>query len=185
MGGAAVGYYAFGGTVLADHGLSGAVRDPAAVQFFEPWADSFITGFAIFTTIGVAATVLTLNLTIAIAKRHSGEAGTRLDKHLGHRRGGGAGCVVAALFLALMFGGFLTASSVVWLYLSAARQREQVLEARQVADSHIAEAVRNQAEVERETRERIEERESASTREQSPPIYLSTLLGHRAAAPHS
>ena len=42
IGGAAVGYYAFGGEAWGQYILSSTVRDPEALQFFEPWAKNWL-----------------------------------------------------------------------------------------------------------------------------------------------
>ncbi len=158
IGGVAVGYYGFGGTTIAVHGLSGMVKDPAAVDFFEPWAGAFMKGFPILTTIGVIVMVFGMQLAISIAKRHSPETVARQEKHLEHRRGGGAGCVVAALLLALLLGACLIAGGVVWLYSvrSVGRQQAATLKAEQQAESYSEQMAAIVAEAEREARVRRE-----------------------------
>lgn len=161
MGGMAVGYYGFGGGAFAVHGLSGMGRDPAAVQFFEPWAAPFMKGLPILTTIGVLVMVFGMLLAVAIANRHSRGTVVRGEKHSGHGRSVSAGCVVAALLLALMFGGCLIAIVLVLIYFWAlAADSPQPLhapldpESARPAESFSAPAASSEAEA--EARERIE-----------------------------
>jgi len=159
IGGLAVGYFAYGGLAIAVHGLSGRGGDLAAVNFFEPWAPAFLTGFTIFTTIGVFVMVFGMQLAISIAKRHVKETPVRREKHMEHPRRGAAGCVVTALLAALVSGACLTAGGVLWLYLSkssATSQRAIAMEASRQAESYAAQLVRAEAEAKREARERIE-----------------------------
>ena len=159
LGGLAVGYFAYGGAAIAVHGLSGMGRDAAAVNFFEPWADAFMTGFPVLTTIGVIAMVFGMQLAISVAKRHSKGTVVRRSKHVEHPRRGGAGCVVTALLAALVCGACLTVGGALWLYLSkssATHQQAVAIEARRRAESYALQVARAEAEAQREHRERIE-----------------------------
>jgi predicted Ser/Thr protein kinase len=156
MGGLAVGYFAYGGTAIAVHGLSGLGADPAAVNFFEPWADAFLTGFTVLTTVGVFVMVFGMQLAISIAKRHSKGTSVRREKRVDHPQRGGAGCVVAALLVALAFGACLIASGVVWLSFVRSRASHQEAILQHASQQYSEQAARVAAEAEREAREKLE-----------------------------
>ncbi len=134
MGGLAVGYYGYGGAAFAVHGLSAMGRDPAAVNVFEPWADAFMTGFPILTTIGVLVMVFGMQLIVAIAKRHSVEGPRSPRGRHTSQSSGGAGCAIATVALVLMLGGCLL-SGVLLLSWDTSARRVAHLERDQVLDS--------------------------------------------------
>ena len=78
--------------------------------------------FATVVTIGVVVMVTSMNLIVSIAKRHAEEAGPLPAKHSERPRSGGAGCAVAALSCALIFGACLTVSAFAWFYLSVKKE---------------------------------------------------------------
>jgi hypothetical protein len=49
LGGLAVGYYAFGGAAFGAHVVSGTIRDPAAMEFFNPWAGNWMRWLTILS----------------------------------------------------------------------------------------------------------------------------------------
>ena len=149
MGGVAAGYYAYGGVALAVHGLSGAHRDPIAVNFFEPWADGFMGGFAVFTTIAVIVIVLVMNLAISIAKRHSEGPAAITNKQAVHPGSPGKGWAVFGCLFCLMIGGVFLLSIVLYFVRSTAHE--------QVALAKMSEARAKQAAAEEADRRHARE----------------------------
>ena len=54
LGGLAVGYYAFGGAAFGAHVISSTAKDPAALEFFGPWAGNWMRWL---TILGIAVPV--------------------------------------------------------------------------------------------------------------------------------
>jgi len=124
MGGVAIGYFAYGGAALAVHGLSGMGRDPAAADFFEPWADGFMTGFAVVTTIGMLVMVIGMQLAISIAKRHSQQPSKLHAQDPLYKPTRGGGCVFVVGLLLAIVGACL--ALMVLLYMSTRSNHLQI-----------------------------------------------------------
>jgi tRNA A-37 threonylcarbamoyl transferase component Bud32 len=104
LGGLSVGYYAFGGGAFGIHAMGGNANDPAAKNFFMPWArDSWWVINGTMLVMMFASMAVSFLIPAAVRKKIDGTGNAQTDRAAAPRRGGLVlGCLLTVLFFVLI-----------------------------------------------------------------------------------